>query len=703
DILYKLLKQVKDKYLDLTLICSFGSLSEHKYKKLREIGIERYLLKFETSDRRLYKKIKPSDNLPDRLSHIKILKRLGFQVSSGNITGLPGQSIESLANDLLLLKNLDLPMVSTSIFIPNPMSNYADFTPGDINLTLNVMAILRIICPSALIPTTSSLETIKKDAQYLGLMAGANTVTLHDGTPKKYENEYIIYKRERYKPKNSLFKIVKKAGLEVSRASLLRNKLEDTLFYKLINKNLKYKKIAIYADNDKYTYDDLYAMVLKFCSFLRKNGIKEGQVVLLALFDSVEFIVAFLSCIKLGIIAAPVDPLLSSEEWNLTLSNSCPQHILAVESVYNKLQDKRVLKIAEEGSLKFFLLLLKAQIAEYISGGVDKNNPAILLYTSGTTGKPKGVIHTYKDLFVDNFPRAILKIKKKDIVYSCSRLFSSFGLGNSLLFPFHFGASVILSQNIPNPFSIQKILEQKPTLFFAVPTMYEALLSHSDTLKGRFDSVRLFIASGEKLYPDIYKQWDSVYKKRILECFGSSEMCHPFISNIPSKQGIDSPGKVVEGFQVRCDDNGRIFCKGPSLSAGYYNDGKLTKEKMIDGWFKSEDIGYIDKKGFVFFKGRDNLVFKLNGRWISILDIESKLRKYRLIREAAVAKERKGLKYFISLKNKTDEEGADRKVRKYCMENMRICEFPKKICFVNEIQKTRNGKINRKSLATITC
>lgn len=222
DTLYKLLKHVKDSYADLTLICSLGKLSEYKYKKLRDIGIERYLLKFETSDKKLYAKIKPSDNLLNRLKHIKILKKLGFQVSSGNITGLPGQSIESLINDLLLLKSLDLPMVSTSVFVPNNMSNYRDYPPGNINLVLNFTALLRIICPEALIPATSSLELVSKDAQYLGLMAGANVVTLHDGTPKKYEDKYIIYKKERYTPTDILFKIVKRSGLELSPVALLK-------------------------------------------------------------------------------------------------------------------------------------------------------------------------------------------------------------------------------------------------------------------------------------------------------------------------------------------------------------------------------------------------------------------------------------------------------------------------------------------------
>ena len=698
--LFNLLKRVKDRYLDLNLICSLGNLSFDKYKKLRDIGIERYLLKFETSDPLLYKKIKPSDNLKNRLAHIKILKRIGFQVSSGNITGLPGETVQSLANDLLLLKGLDLPMGSTSIFIPNDLSAYANFPQGDIGITLNFMAILRIMCPGMVIPTTSSMELVKKGGQYLGLLAGANAVTLHDGTPKEKERKYVIYKRNRFLPKDSLFNVIKKAGLEPSSASLIRDKFQDTLFYKLINKNLEHKKTAVYFENHKYTYDDLFVLTSKFCSFLKKNNIKEGQIAILAVFDSIEFIVAFLSCIRLGIIVVPVDPQLNKEEWRLILSDTHPQYILATQVVCKGLSDKRVLKIADDGSSKYFFSLITKYNKSDAFAGTDKNNPAMILYTSGTTGKPKGVIHAYKDLFVDNFPKTILKINPKDNVFSCSKMYTSFGLGNSLFFPFHFGASVILSRAVPNHFSLQKVLRLKPTLFFAVPSMYDYLLSHRKTLKKPFKCVRIFISSGEKLYGDIFKKWRVAYKSPILECFGSTEMFHPFISNILRKEMLDSCGKVVKGFKIKLDKTGHIFYKGPSLTAGYYGDKRLTRQKIANGWFKSDDIGYINRQGYIFLKGRGNLVVKLSGKWVSIVDIESTLRKCRLVKEIAVINKKNGLEYYLTLNKTTPQDKVEKQIRRCCIENLKIHEFPKKIYVVEEMPKIKSGKIDRRRLET---
>jgi biotin synthase len=219
--LSKLLARVKKKYPALILVGSFGSLSDAHYEGLREIGVERYLLKFETSDPALYSRIKPSDDLSARLGRIETLKRLGFKVSSGNITGLPGQSLSSLVADLLLLRELRLPMVSTSPFIPHELTPFAGAPPADLDLTLNFLASLRILCPEALIPTVSALELLGAGGQAKGLMAGANAVTLHDGTPGREADKFVIYRKDRYKPTTALLEAVAGAGLELSKDPLL--------------------------------------------------------------------------------------------------------------------------------------------------------------------------------------------------------------------------------------------------------------------------------------------------------------------------------------------------------------------------------------------------------------------------------------------------------------------------------------------------
>ncbi|MFH1618454.1 MAG: radical SAM protein [bacterium] len=214
DFLSGCVADIKKKYADLTVILCLGSLSLAQYGQLREAGADRYILKFETSNPLLYKKIKPKDSLEKRLKCIGFLNRLDFDAGSGNIIGLPGQTIDDIAKDLLLTGRLRLTMASSAVFIPGEGSMFHDKPPGNLDITLNYMALLRVLYPRLLIPATSSLEKAAKNGQFLGLMAGANTVTIHDGTPAGIKRHFPIYSLNRVTPdERHMRRIVAKAKL----------------------------------------------------------------------------------------------------------------------------------------------------------------------------------------------------------------------------------------------------------------------------------------------------------------------------------------------------------------------------------------------------------------------------------------------------------------------------------------------------------
>jgi len=214
----KCIKDIKRKFPDFTLILNLGNLSCGQYAQLKKAGADRYLLKFETSNTALYRRSKPCDTLNDRVRCLRDLEKVGFVVGSGNIIGLPGQKIDDITDDLAFMGKFDLAMGSTSVFIPGEETRYRNKPIGDIDVTLNYTALMRLMYPKLLIPTTSSLENAKKDAQYLGLMAGANTVTIHDGTMAKFKKDFPIYSVNRFIPNEAYIKrIVKKAGLKLRR------------------------------------------------------------------------------------------------------------------------------------------------------------------------------------------------------------------------------------------------------------------------------------------------------------------------------------------------------------------------------------------------------------------------------------------------------------------------------------------------------
>lgn len=205
---------VCNKYSDLRIILCMGNLSKEQYQRLYNAGATDYILKFESSNEKLFSYCKPNDSLSNRLECIRNLCDIGYRVGSGNIVGLPTQTLDDLVNDLKLAHELPLAMNSTTIFIPAENSDFANEPAGNPNYTLNMMALMRIMNPSRLMPTTSSLEKMIPDGQFLGLQAGANTVTIHDGTPEELQQYFPIYSAKRIRPQIDHFRdILSRAGM----------------------------------------------------------------------------------------------------------------------------------------------------------------------------------------------------------------------------------------------------------------------------------------------------------------------------------------------------------------------------------------------------------------------------------------------------------------------------------------------------------
>jgi len=221
DYACRCIEAVKARFSDLLIILCLGNLRRNQYRQLRAAGAERYILKFETSNPDLYRQLKPHDSLQQRLACIEHLLSAGFAVGTGNIVGLPGQTLEDIATDLLLIKQYPVSMTSSTVFIPSEDSWFRAEPAGRLDLTLATMALMRIMNPRVLMPTTSSLEKAEGEGQYRGLMAGANTVTVHDGTPPELKRLFPIYSLKRVVPNEAhLQEIVRRAGMLVSMEAL---------------------------------------------------------------------------------------------------------------------------------------------------------------------------------------------------------------------------------------------------------------------------------------------------------------------------------------------------------------------------------------------------------------------------------------------------------------------------------------------------
>jgi biotin synthase len=209
--------KMKANHPDQEIILCLGNFTREQFIKLKNAGADRYILKFESSSKHLYETWKPTDTIEERTRCLKDLVEIGFKTGSGNIVGMPGQSVEDMVDDLIFMGQFDLTMNSCTVFIPGESCGYKDQPMGDVDYALNSMALMRIMYPHRLMPTTSCLEKCRKGGQYEGLMAGANTITIHDGTPENYKSMFPIYSTNRFTPDNNhLLDAVTNANLEIS-------------------------------------------------------------------------------------------------------------------------------------------------------------------------------------------------------------------------------------------------------------------------------------------------------------------------------------------------------------------------------------------------------------------------------------------------------------------------------------------------------
>jgi benzoate-CoA ligase family protein len=338
--------------------------------------------------------------------------------------------------------------------------------------------------------------------------------------------------------------------------------------------------------------------------------------------------------------------------------------------------------------------------------------PAILLYTSGSTGTPKGALHSQGNVLatIEGFGSDVLKLQADDRVFSASRLYFAYGLGNSLSFPIAAGATVILEDRRPVPKLIAEIFQsQRPTVFFAVPAVFGALLDlHKSGECLDISSIRLCISAGEALPASIFSEWLETFGIAILDGIGSTEMLHMFISNRAGNAIAGSSGTPVKGYMAEIlDDSGKpivpggqgnLWIKGPSAMLGYWKRDDLTAKVMRQGFMKTGDIYRLDEQGFYYHMGRSDDCFKVKGLWVSPVEIESILLSHGEVIEAAVVASTDDLglataKAYLVIRK--GSETLKQELYEYASARLAPYKTPTQYEIVDEMPRTSTGKIQR--------
>ena len=483
-------------------------------------------------------------------------------------------------------------------------------------------------------------------------------------------------------------------------------------------------KIAYIDHRGRYSYGDLADRVERFGHVLRSLGLRGEERILICLLDTIDWPTAFLGAIKAGVVAVPVNTLMTEPDYQFMLDDSRARILVVSEELLPKFEraiaaSKTIAHVIVSGDrahghLRFADLLAAAK-NDPVTAPTICDDMCFWLYTSGSTGKPKGAVHTHADLTLTDelYSRPILGITENDICYSVAKLFFAYGLGNALTFPMSAGATTVLLPARPTPDLVADILKNhKVTIFYAVPTFYAAFLASPAAPQRSEASIRRCVSAGEALPPDIGRRWSERYGVDILDGLGSNEMLHIFLSNRAGEVKYGTSGKPVPGYDVRLvDDDGRpvdrpgemgeLQVRGPTSAIMYWNNREQSRATFIGEWTRSGDKYVVDENGYFVYCGRRDDMLKVSGMYVSPFEVEGVLQSHPDVLEAAVV----GWpdvdrlikpKAFVVLKAPDKASAAFAQIlQDECREKLAVYKYPRWVEFRSELPKTATGKIQR--------
>ena len=508
-----------------------------------------------------------------------------------------------------------------------------------------------------------------------------------------------------------------------------KDKKNNASYYfidKHLDTKIEHKKVFIEATSTgrSISYKELSIQTNKMVDLLSKLNIRREERVLMLVLDQIEFPIIFWGCIKAGVIPVPINTLLSKDIIKTILDDCRAKTIFVSEEIKDLILDIPNLhsfidnifvigKTNQDKGIKNFTAELDLCVEKEIIE-VSGDEPAFWLYSSGSTGEPKGVIHVHSSLLetFETYAVKVLKIEEKDVVFSVAKLFFAYGLGNAMTFPMGVGATTALFPLRPTPDSVYEIMNKiKPTILFAVPTIYAAMLANLRRENNvTFENLRICVSAGEALPSQIGQDWKRITNVDILDGVGSTEMLHIFLSNKPDDIVYGTSGSAVPGYELRLvnENNeevdvgeiGELLVKGKSSAIAYWN--KLTKSrKTFEGeWTRTGDKYEKLKDSKFIYSGRTDDMFKVSGIWISPFEVEQALVSHEIVLEAAVVakQDSEGLDKpcaFVILNENITKNDKENILKEHVKNKIGKWKYPRWINFVEELPKTATGKVQR--------
>ena len=482
-------------------------------------------------------------------------------------------------------------------------------------------------------------------------------------------------------------------------------------------------KLAYIDAHGETTYGQLADRVARFATALRGLGIHREERVLLALTDTVDWPTAFLGCLKAGIIAVPVNTLLTEDDYRFMLADSRAKCLVVSEGLFPKFEklisdspdlDHVIVSGDNPHGYRLFEDVIGADEPEDFTAPTVADDMAFWLYTSGSTGKPKGAVHVHASLKLtaDLYGTPVVGLKESDVVHSVAKLFFAYGLGNAMTFPLSVGATTILNGERPTPDGVAALLRQHPvTVFFGVPTFFAAFLNSPNAPQKSELKLRRCQSAGEALPEEVAKNFFKRYGIEISDGLGTTEMLHIFLTNRPGANKYGTTGKGVPGYEIKLvtedgstakpGEMGELYVRGPTSAIMYWNNREKSLDTFRGEWTKCGDKYIEDEDGYYICCGRADDMLKVSGMYVSPFEVEAALSSHPDVLEAAVVgwnDEQKLIKPRAFVVLKSPDKASDRlaeELQAHVKSKLAPFKYPRWIEFRAELPKTATGKIQR--------